>query len=113
VSGGPRSSAAAPFIAMTTAARISEAEVVAFARQLEIDLQDPTSRAGFDLAAAINQLNQSERGRRAAVAFRRFLEAHDGSSFSLDSNNWRAIETLAKACRVFGAWSVAQDLPRR
>lgn len=64
-----------------------------------------------DLADALKQLNRSERGHRAAVAFRRFLDANDGSAMSLDSENWRAIETLARACRIFGAWNVRDLLP--
>ena len=69
--------------------------------------------AADDLAAAITQLNRSERGRRAAVAFRKFLEADEGSASGLDCDNLRALEILAKSCRIFGAWNVRNVLPRR
>ncbi len=65
------------------------------------------------LADAINQLNQSERGHRAAVAFRRFLEADNSSASGLDSNNLRALEMLARSCRIFGAHNVRNILPSR
>jgi regulator of protease activity HflC (stomatin/prohibitin superfamily) len=70
----------------------------------------PDQRA---LGDAIEQLNQSERGRAAAVAFRRFLEANEGSASSLDSNNLRALETLARSCRIFGPWNVRELLPKK
>jgi hypothetical protein len=65
------------------------------------------------LAAAIIQLNRSERGRRALVAFRRFLDANDGSALGLDFDNQRAIETIARACRIFGAYKIRNVLPTR
>lgn len=65
------------------------------------------------LAFAIIQLKRSERGRRALVAFRRFLDANDGSALSLDCDNQRAIETLARSCRIFGAHNVRTILPTR
>lgn len=66
-----------------------------------------------NILLAVDQLNHSERGHLAAVAFRRFLDANDGSAFSLDSNNWRALETLTHACRVHGAFAIRELLPRR
>jgi broad specificity phosphatase PhoE len=69
--------------------------------------------AAGDLADAITQLNRSERGRRALVAFRHFLDAKNGSALGLDSDNQRAVETLARACRIFGAYNVRNVLPTR
>lgn len=65
------------------------------------------------LAAAFTQLTSSERGRRALVAFRRFLDADKGSALSLDADNQRAIETLARSCRIFGAYNVRNVMPKR
>lgn len=65
------------------------------------------------LSDALDQLKRSERGRRAAVAFRKFLLADEGSAFSLDSENQRAIETLASSCRIFGASNVVRFLPKK
>lgn len=65
------------------------------------------------LSDALDQLNRSERGRRAAIAFRKFIEANNGSAASLDPDNWKAVASLARACRVFGAWSVRDFLPKR
>jgi hypothetical protein len=73
----------------------------------------PSTFSTDDLAAALDQLNGSERGHAAAVAFRRFLEANDGSVSGLDSENWQALATLVKACRVFGAWKIRNVLPKR
>lgn len=69
--------------------------------------------AARQLNEALAQLRQSERGRRAAVAFRKFIEADNGSAASLDVNNLRAIEALARSCRIFGAWTVRDSLPRK
>jgi len=69
--------------------------------------------AADDLADALIQLNHSERGRRAAVAFRRFLDANEGSALGLDSNNWQALETLVKSCRIFNGYNVRNVLPKR
>jgi hypothetical protein len=70
-------------------------------------------KAGRELSEAIHQLKQSERGRRALVAFRKFIEADNGSAASLDCNNQRAIEALARSCRIFGAWTVRDAIPSR
>lgn len=69
--------------------------------------------AARQLNEALAQLRQSERGRRAAVAFRKFIEADNGSAASLDVNNLRALETLVRSCRIFGAWTVRDSLPNR
>ena len=62
---------------------------------------------------ALDQLNRSERGHRAAVRLRKFIEADEGSAISLDTNNWRALEDLVRGCRVFGAHNIRNLLPRR
>lgn len=76
-------------------------------------LKTMNAKAQLELVEAIDQLDRSERGHRAAVAFRKFIEADDGSAVSLDSENQRAIETLARSCRVLGAWSVRELLPEK
>ncbi len=76
----------------------------------DADLLTPDQQA---LADALAQLRRSERGQRAAAQFRRLLEANDGSAVSLDSNNWRALETLVRSCRIFGALNVRDLLPKR
>lgn len=64
-------------------------------------------------ANALAQLKGSERGRAAAVRFRKLLEADNGYAMGLDQNNWEALEALVRACRVFGAYNVRELLPRR
>lgn len=78
---------------------------------LTVHAPAPASLA--DALDALDQLEQSERGRLAAVAFRRFLAANDNSAFSLDANNWRALETLVRACKLNGANNVYPHLPKR
>ncbi len=73
----------------------------------------PPAFSTADVERALDQLNRSERGRRAAVQLRRFLDANDGSALSLDADNWRALETLTKACRVFGGYAIRNVLPKR
>jgi hypothetical protein len=69
-----------------------------------------SATASLTVAEAMDQLNQSERGRAAARAFLAFLDANNGSAYSLDTNNWRAIASLARACSIHGAYSVATAL---
>lgn len=73
----------------------------------------PRPFTGQDVADAIDQLNHSERGRAAAVRFRKLLEADDQYACGLDTENWRALETIVKACRVFGAYKIREFLPKR
>lgn len=69
-----------------------EADIkAAFAAQARAERSAPT----FDeLAAAIDQLRQSERGRAVLKRFRSMLEAY---GFGLDTANWQALATLHQA----------------
>lgn len=62
---------------------------------------------------AIDRLNRSERGHAAAVRFRKLLEAGDGYAMGLDSGNWKALQDVVRACRIFGAHAIRNLLPRR
>lgn len=68
---------------------------------------------GQDIIDALEQLNRSERGHAAALQLRKLLEADEGYALGLDSENWRALATLCKGCRVFGGHKILQVLPRR
>lgn len=74
--------------------------------------QKPRSFAD-EIVAAFAQLERSERGHAAAVQLRKFLLANDGYALGLDGDNWRALETLIKACRFGGAHKIAELLPKR
>jgi hypothetical protein len=62
----------------------------------ESDLQNMRTR----VAEAIAQLNRSDRGRVAAARFYEFLNADGGDALGLDSENWCAVETLVRGCRL-------------
>jgi len=52
-----------------------------------------------EVTAAIEQLHGSERGTKAGAGLAGLI--YNGGS-GLDSNNWRALETLCRACRMAG-----------
>lgn len=68
---------------------------------------------GQQLVEAFDTLNRSERGHAALVQFRKFLEANDRYALGLDSDNWRALETLIRGCRMGGAYKICEALPKR
>mgnify|MGYP001550500442 CR=1 FL=1 len=66
-----------------------------------------------ELCAAIKQLELSERGHAAAVDFRKLIANGGGG---LDSANWKAVETLCRACRMgegYTAYRIKDALPSR
>lgn len=68
---------------------------------------------GPEILDAIEQLQGSERGSAAARAFRDLLS---NGGAGLDTDNWRALETLCRACRVHGgsiAYKIRDTLTAR
>jgi hypothetical protein len=55
----------------------------------------PPKVAQLHIAECIDTLSHSERGRAAGKTLLEFLNE---SGLSLDSDNWRAIEVLARGC---------------
>lgn len=64
-----------------------------------------------EVTDAIEQLRGSERGTKAGGAFAGLIY---GGGSGLDSNNWRALETLCRACRSSGhaAIKIAEALSK-
>jgi hypothetical protein len=66
----------------------------------------------MDPETAIEQLNKSDRGRKAAHAFRQMLQ---NGGAGLDSDNWRALEALCRFAYTEdrGAYLLYDILPTR
>lgn len=76
-------------------------------------MNTPEKPIGERLADALEQLNQSERGRFAAVQLRKLLTAQDSYVLGLDQNNWQALETLVHGCKLGAACQIRDLLPKR